>query len=78
VYEQQLREYLNTFTIPVDYQLKIIEAQQKLESFNDIESQRKTLESRLGKAKELYEWGHKTKKEYFADYVIIQRELRQL
>ena len=28
--------------------------------------------------KELYEWGHKTKAEYLADYAAIKRDLQQL
>ena len=44
----------------------------------DIERQRSALESRLQKVKELYEWGHKTKEEYLADYAAIKRELQQL
>ena len=43
-----------------------------------MEKQRAVLQARLGRVKELYEWGHKTKEEYFADCVAIRRELRQL
>ena len=78
VYEQQLRAYLSVFTIPVDYQEKILEAQRKLQSAYDVEKQRAALQARLGRVKELYEWGHKTKEEYFAGCVAIRRELRQL
>lgn len=37
VYEQQLRAYLSVFTIPVDYQEKILEAQRKLQSAYAVE-----------------------------------------
>ena len=47
-------------------------------SFNDILKQGEALQARLGRVKELYEWGHKTKDEYFTDCVAIQRELKQL
>ena len=49
-----------------------------MESAYDAEKRRMALKNRLSKAKELYEWGHKTKEEYFTDYITIQRELRQL
>ncbi|MFC1938371.1 recombinase zinc beta ribbon domain-containing protein [Chloroflexota bacterium] len=78
VYEQQLRAYLHAFTVPVDYQEKILEAQRKLQSAYDVEKQRATLQARLNRIKELYEWGHKTKEEYLTDCVSIQREIRQL
>lgn len=81
IYEQQLMAYLKTFHIPDDYQDKIIEEHRKLEAAYkgvDTECQKKTLESRLQRLKELYEWGHKSKEEYMADYSTIQRELQQL
>lgn len=36
------------------------------------------MENRLARVKELYDWGHKSKDEYLADYDAIQRELRTL
>ena len=73
--------YLKAFTIPEDYQEKIIEAHRKLESAyadGDIERQRAILETRLQRVKDLYEWGHKSKQEYLADYSAIRRDLQQL
>ena len=78
IYEQQLVAYLRAFNVPDDYQEKILEAHRQLESAYDAEKQRAALESRLGKVKELYEWGHKTKEEYLSDYATIKRELQQL
>ncbi|GAI37142.1 unnamed protein product, partial [marine sediment metagenome] len=78
VYEQQLLAYLRAFHIPEDYQEKILEAHQKLQSVYDVERQKSRLEARLKRLEELYEWGHKTKEEYLADHAAIQRELQEL
>jgi hypothetical protein len=78
VYEQQLRAYLSVFTIPEDYQAKILEAHSKLQSTYDVDKQRASLQTKLNRVKELYKWGHGTKEEYFANYVALQRELRHL
>ena len=40
--------------------------------------QKASLQTKLNRVKELYKWGHGTKEEYFADYIALQRELRQL
>jgi len=47
-------------------------------AYNNTAKRRATLENRLARIKELYEWGHKPKDEYLADYDAIQRELRAL
>jgi site-specific DNA recombinase len=79
IYEAQIEWYLENFVIPGDYQQKILEAHRKLEAaYDDIVKRRATLENRLARIKELYEWGHKPKDEYLADYDAIQRELRTL
>ena len=36
------------------------------------------LEKRLQRVKELYEWGHKSKEEYWVDYNLIQTQLQSL
>ena len=67
IYEQQLMAYQKAFHIPDDYQDKIIEEHRKLEAaYKGIETehQKKTLENRLQRLKEMYEWGHKPKEEY--------------
>ncbi len=78
VYEQQFLAYLRAFHIPNDYQQKILQTHEKLQLTYDVETQGSKLKARLGKIKELYEWGHKTKEEYLADYAAIQTELQQL
>jgi hypothetical protein len=79
LYEQQLIEYLNSFHIPEDYQHRILEAHRKLQSaYDDVTKQKAALERRLQRAKELYEWGHKSKEEYWADYNMIQQQLQSL
>jgi len=47
-------------------------------AYNDVSKQRAALERRLQRAKELYEWGHKSKEEYWADYNMIQAQLQSL
>ena len=79
LYEQQLIEYLDSFHIPEDYQHRILEAHRKLQSaYDDVTKQKAALERRLQRAKELYEWGHKSKEEYWADYNMIQQQLQSL
>ncbi|MBI4286469.1 MAG: recombinase zinc beta ribbon domain-containing protein [Chloroflexi bacterium] len=78
IYEEQLVAYLKAFSIPDDYQGKILEAHRKLDQAYDVKKQRATLESRLQKLTDLYEWGHKTKEKYLAEYAAVQRELQQL
>lgn len=78
VYERQLLAYLRAFRIPENYQEKILEAQSKLEASYYLENERKTLQSRLSRVKELYEWGHKSRKEYLADYASIRHKLQEL
>ena len=79
IYEGQIRWYLENFIIPQDYQDKIVEAHRKLQSaYDDTEKHKAALESRLERAKELYQWGHKSRDEYLADYEDIQKQLRLL
>ncbi len=79
VYETQIRWYLDSFTIPEDYQVRMLEAHRKLMSaYDDVGKRKAMLEARHKKLTELYEWGHKSREEYLADYEEVQRELRQL
>ncbi|MDM7999668.1 MAG: recombinase family protein [Dehalococcoidia bacterium] len=78
IYERQLVEYLRVFNIPEDYRGRLLEVHKKLQSAYDVDLQRSALEARLKRVKEMYEWGHKTKAEYQADYAAIKRELQQL
>ena len=77
VYEAQIQWYLENFTIPEDYQEKIIEAHRKLETAYDDE-QRIKLESRFRRIKELYKWNHIDRDEYLREYDEIQRELSRI
>ena len=80
-YEAQIRWYLENFIIPKDYQDRIIEAHRKLHSTYsnmEIEKERATLETRLKRVKDMYEWGHKSRDEYLRDYERIQQQLRLL
>ena len=78
-YEHQLTEYLTAFTIPEDYQQRILDAHSKLQAaYGKSNEQRLALERRLRRIKELYEWGHKSKEEYWAGYYAIEQELQSL
>jgi len=79
LYEEQLIEYLSSFHILEDYQHRILEAHRKLQlAYDNVRNQKATLEKRLQGVKELYEWGHKSKEEYWADYKMIQTQLQSL
>lgn len=78
VYERQLMAYLGAFQIPPDYQEKILEAHRKLQSTYDSDKQKALLEARLKRIKDLYGWGHVTRKEYLTDYTAIRRDLQQV
>ena len=78
VYEAQLLVYLKSFSIPEDYQKKILEAHKQLESVYDTENQQSALQGRLSRLKELYEWGHINKNEYLKDSNAIQKQLEQI
>ncbi len=76
--ENQLNAYLTTFQIPKDYQEKILAAHKELDSPNDLGKKKATLETRLERIEELYQWGHKSREQYLIEYVAIQRELPQI
>ncbi len=79
LYEKQLMEYLNAFRIPEDYQERILEAHRKLQlAYDDVIKRRAALERRRQRIKELYEWGHKSKEEYWLDYDAVRKELQSL
>jgi uncharacterized protein YukE len=79
VYEAQIEWYLKSFIIPEDYQKKILEMHEKLQSaYNDTAKQQATLESRLERIKELYSWGHIARDKYLTEYEEIQKELKGL
>lgn len=79
VYESQAVDYLAAFCIPPDYQQRILEAHADLETkHTEIERDRKRLEAKLKRARELYEWGDFTKAEYMARRSDISRRLDAL
>ncbi len=47
-------------------------------AYNDVAKQRAALERHLQRVKELCEWGHKSKEEYWADYNMLQAQLQSL
>jgi len=70
IYEAQIEWYMENFVIPEDYQERILKAHRKLEAaYNDTANRRATLENRLARIKELYEWGHKQRGKVRMDYV---------
>jgi DNA invertase Pin-like site-specific DNA recombinase len=79
IYEQQLQAYLEAFHIPEDYQEKIFEAHQKLQSaYSDVDKQRTRIKAALQRLEDLYQWGHKSKQEYLAEYNSLRQELELL
>jgi len=79
VYEHQLVEYLRAFHIPEDFQERILEAHLKLRSaYDEVERERDKLKGQLERIKDLYELGHKSRREYLADYTAITRKLEAL
>ncbi|MCH8899197.1 MAG: recombinase family protein, partial [Acidobacteria bacterium] len=79
VYERQTVDYLAAFSIPPDYQQRILESQAEAETkHSEIERERKRLEAQLKRAKELYEWGDFTKAEYLARRSDVGRRLDAL
>jgi DNA invertase Pin-like site-specific DNA recombinase len=78
-YEQQVMEYLREFSIPDDYQRKLLDLYadvQRLES--DDESKRRELAARLERLKKLYTWGDLAEADYLAQRRQITAELDRL
>ena len=79
VYEEQIKEYLNTFHIPQDYQSKILEAHRKLQAaYVDTDRERARWEAQLERIKNLYKWGDMSKEDYLKEKDAVQKELRVL
>jgi hypothetical protein len=78
-YEAQIEWYLQHFHIPENYQEQLLEAHSKLRSaYSDVQAQKTTLENRLLRTKELYEWGDITKEDYLMKKRSIENEMRSL
>ena len=79
VYEEQILGYLHTFSIPEDYQQRILERHRDLEAaYDDAEQERARLDVRLNRLRELYEWGDYTKGEYETRRDETLRQLQSL
>jgi site-specific DNA recombinase len=79
IYEEQIKEYLKTFHIPEDYQQRILEAHEKLQSaYLDAKKERERLETMLERIKELYKWGDIGKEEYIRKKEQILQEIKRL
>ncbi len=79
VYESQTVDYLAAFSIPEDYQQRILQAHADLKTTQqDAEHERHRLETQLRRAKELYEWGDYSKAQYVARRDGISRKLDSL
>ncbi|MBA7694451.1 hypothetical protein ES703_103061 [subsurface metagenome] len=77
VYEEQIKEYLDTFHIPQDYQSKILEAHRKLQAaYVDTDRERARWEAQLERIKNLYKWGDMRKEDYLREKDAVQKELR--
>ena len=78
-YEKQIEWYLADFTIPDDYQKKIMEAHAKLTSaYDDTDHQREVLKASLLRLKEQYRWGHMSQSEYLKEYRQTETQIQQL
>jgi DNA invertase Pin-like site-specific DNA recombinase len=78
LYEQQLRDYLEMFVIPEDYQQQILDIHKKLQGSYDVEKEQKQLQARLGRLKELYKWGDIGREEYHSEKDEIEGQLAKL
>jgi len=77
-YEQQLRAYLEVFSIPKDYQQKIIDTHKKLQLSYNAEKESKQLQATLQRLRELYKWGDIGKEEYRREKNKIEGQLTKL
>ncbi len=78
VYEEQLRAYIETFSIPEDYQQRILENHKKLQESYDVEREEKQLRAVLRRVVDLYKWGDIDREEYQGEKVRIESELARL
>ncbi len=77
VYEEQIKEYLNTFHIPQDYQSKILDAHRKLQlAYDNTDSERAKWEAQLERIRNLYKWGDISREDYLKEKEDIQKELK--
>ena len=79
IYEAQLQDYLNAFSVPEDYQQRLLEAQRQLtQAYDDTEGRRKRLQQALDRLKDLYKWGDLERDQYQVETREIEEELATL
>lgn len=79
VYEEQIGAYLAAFQIPPDYQERLLAMVQAVEPDTaDPERERRRIEARLDRIKELYDWGDYTRERYLGERAELQRQLSGL
>src|SRR5579884_3209181 len=79
VYEAQIADYLGAFHLPEDDQGRLLTAMRGMaEPADDDEQQRRGLEARLERIKELYDWGDYSRERYLSERAALQEQLRAL
>jgi hypothetical protein len=78
LYEEQIRAYLDTFTIPEDYQKRILQMHSQLNESYDVEKETGQLKKGLKRLKDLYKWGDIDKAEYQREKQQFESELARL
>lgn len=79
VYEYQIEGYLETFQIPEDYQLRILEAHKKLQTaYDNNEKEQAKQKARLERLKKLFAWGDLSEEQYIIEKNIALEALRAL
>jgi len=77
VYEYEIEKYLDTFQIPNDYQVKILETHAKLKAaYKDSEKERSRLQAQLERLRKLFTWGDLNEEQYLAEKSEIIEALR--
>lgn len=64
--------------LPEDWQEQVAEYANHVEERQDVEAQRRNVQVRMNKVRDLYEWGHIPATEYRAKYNALQQELSTL
>jgi len=79
IYEDQMLAYFKAFQIPADYQARILEIYDKIEtSYDNFEAEKAKLERQLKRVKELYVLEDYSRAEYQAQKASIQKQLDAL
>jgi len=79
VYEEQIRLYLENFSIPEDYQARILAEHGRLQAaYDDIERERTSLKGQLDRLKKLFRWGDIAEEQYVSEKRHIERRLGSL